>query len=133
MFLFKKNQVASIVKDFPRRQNRAEGQENDWLERYTIFLKPAQGPQGEQLATYEPWIVHAHFDSDATNAEPGRIHMKRNAEKDWGIDRNPYHSLPLRTKTLDLVKQEAQKQEAPEKDAQTQQGASKKAGRRKRR
>ena len=112
-FLWNEGQVESIKKDFARRQNRAEGKEKDWLERYTVFIKP--GPQGEQ---YEPWIVHAHFDSSASDAEPICVHMKRDAEKDWGVDQKPYHSLPLNQKTFDLVKENVQKQQAaPKKGA----------------
>lgn len=103
--LQEKGQVASIVKEFERRQNR--GHKADWLDRYAITFTP--GPQGEQ---YEPWIVHAHYDSNAFGVAPERVHMKRNAEKDWGVERPAYHSLPLSENTFELIKQEAQKQEA---------------------
>ena len=121
--LWKEGEVKSVKRDFQHRQNRAEGKENDLLDRYTIFIKP--GPQGEQ---YKPWIVHAHFDSNASKAEPALVHMKRDAEKDWGVDMKPYHSLPLNSKTFDMVEKEAQKE-----DPQKQQAASKKGGARRRR
>lgn len=124
--LFKENQVASVVKNFPRRQNRAEDRENDWLERYTISFKSA--PQGE---TYEDWVVHAHYDSDAPEAKPETVHMKYEKQKDFGRDEHPYHSLPLQTKTFEKIVEEAKKQEAPAQEAavqgaQKQQGTSKK-------
>jgi len=40
------------------------------------------------------------------------VHMKRNAEKDWGVEQQAYHSLPLNQATFNLVKQGVQKQEA---------------------
>jgi len=116
-FPWKEGQVASIKKDFSRRQNRAAGRETDWLERYTLFMKP--GTQGTQ---YEPWIVHAHFDSGAAGAEPVCVHMKRHAEKDWGADQKPYHSLPLHSRTFDLVKKEAQKEEVPQQQVVSKKG-----------
>ena len=104
-FLWEQGQVASIVKEFHRRKNRNDA--NDLLDRYVISF--TQGAQGEQ---YEPWIVHAHYHSAATSAEPVRVHMKRNAEKDWGVEQQAYHSLPLNQATFNLVKQGVQKQEA---------------------
>lgn len=104
-FLWEEGQVASIVKEFNRQPNRSNA--NDYLDRYVISF--SQGAQGEQ---YEPWIVHAHYDSAAPGAAPLRVHMKRNAEKDWGVEQQAYHSLPLSKETFNLVKQEAQKQEA---------------------
>ena len=105
-FLWEQGQVASIVKEFNRQQNRNNA--NDWLDRYVISF--AQGTQGEE---YEPWIVHAHYNSRAASAAPVRVHMKRNAERDWGVEQQAYHSLPLSEATFNLVKQEVQKQEAP--------------------
>ena len=99
-FLWNEGQVASITREWERRQNRDNAA--DFLERYVVSLKP--GPQGEQ---YEPWIVHAHYDTSRSDATPKRVHMKRNAEKDWGVERQAYHSHPLSEKTFELIQQEA--------------------------
>lgn len=121
-FLREKGHVETITKNFSHRKNPT--QKNDWLDRYTISFK--SGPQGEK---YEPWIVHAHFESNTPNAKPVRVHMKRDAEKDWGVDKKPYHSLPLSEKIFDLVTKEAQKKQA----VQEKQGTSKKGGARRHR
>jgi len=104
--LWKQGQVASVVKEFERRPNRSHG--GDWLDRHVIGF--TSGPQGEQ---YEPWIVHAHYDSNASSSAPVRVHMKRNAEKDWGVEQPAYHSLPLSEDIFKLIKQEEQKQQTP--------------------
>lgn len=98
-FLWEQKQVAFIEKEFDRRESRNNA--GDWLERYVISF---QGAQGEE---YDPWIVHAHYDSDAADAGPARVHMKRDAEKNWGAELNPYHSPPLSEDIFDLVKREA--------------------------
>ena len=104
--LLEQGQVASVKKEFNRRQSRNNA--DDWLDRYVISF--AKGAQGEE---YEPWIVHAHYQSSAAGTAPVRVHMKRNAEKDWGVEQQAYHSPPLSQDIFNLVKQEAQKQEAP--------------------
>lgn len=108
--LREQGQVASIKKEFNRRQSRNNA--DDWLDRYVISF--VQGAQGEE---YEPWIVHAHYNSDAVSAAPVRVHMKRNAEKDWGVEQQAYHSPSLSQGTFNLVKKEAQKQDAPSTSA----------------
>lgn len=47
--------------------------------------------QGAQCGTVA--IVHAHFNSEAADVEPARVHIKRDAKKDGGVDKKPYRSL----------------------------------------
>lgn len=118
--LLEQGQVASVTKEFNRRQSYNNA--NDWLDRYVISF--AKGAQGEE---YEPWVVHAHYNSAVPGAEPVCMHMKRNDEKDWGS--GAYHSR-LRRETFDrLNKIEQQLQQG----AQKQQASSAKKGNRKRR
>lgn len=95
-FLQEQGQIASIVKELNRRQSI--NNTSDWLDRYVISF--AKGPQGEE---YEPWVVHAHYNTNAPDASPGRVHMKRHAEKDWGTELQPYHSRPLSEDTFKLL------------------------------
>ena len=104
--LLEQGQVASVKKAFNRQQSYKN--EDDWLDRYVIYF--AKGAQGEE---YDPWIVHAHYKSDAAHAAPARVHMKLNEDKDKGVEQPTYHSPPLSEAIFNLVKQEAQKQEAP--------------------
>lgn len=98
-FLWEQGQVASIGKELNRRQSY--NNTSDWLDRYVISF--TKGPQGEE---YEPWVVHAHYDTgdtDAPDVSPVRVHMKRHAEKEWGTERQAYHSRPLSEDTFKLL------------------------------
>ena len=101
--LQEKSQVASIVKEFDRRQNRKDS--SDWLDRYVISF--VEGPQNEQ---YDPWVVHAHYNAPGADVPPARVHMKYHAQKDWGKEMSPapYHSPPLSEEIFNLVKQGVQ-------------------------
>lgn len=95
-FLREQGQVASIVQELNRKQSDKNA--SDWLDRYVIFF--TKGPQKEE---YEPWVVHAHYNAPDPHVSPVRVHMKRHAEKNWGTERQAYHSPPLSEDTFKLL------------------------------
>lgn len=129
--LLKQDQVDSVTKDVNVNRRPSHNNANDWLDRYEIsFVKGAQGEK------YERWVVHAHYNSVASDAKPVRVHMKRYAERDWGPEKQPYHSPPLRQETFDKLKnfdQLKKKEQQLQQEARKQQAPSAKKGNKKRR